>query len=75
MASYSFDGISNPLISSSSNRSVWLLRLGPYILVGIARRKDRILCREVPLSHPDAGSLKVLEHICRESVGIREVVT
>src|SRR5215213_2506703 len=69
--------MSNPLMSSSSNRSAWLLRLGRYLLVEIARHKDRILCRAVPLSHPDAGSLKVLEHkmprICGEQ-GSRDVV-
>src|SRR5215207_141420 len=74
---FSFDGMSHPLESSLSNRGVWLLCFGPYLFVGIARRKDHILCREAPLSHPDAGSLKVLEHktprICGEQ-GSRDVV-
>src|SRR5215213_7447886 len=30
------------------------------LIVGIPRRKDHILGREAPLSHPDAGSIKVL---------------
>src|SRR5215218_7542340 len=74
---FSFDGMSHPLESSLSNRGVWLLCFGPYHFVGIARRKVHILCREAPLSHPDAGSLKVLKHktprICGEQ-GSRDVV-
>src|SRR5215212_400088 len=31
------------------------------VIVGITRRKDHVLCREAPVGHPDAGSLKVLK--------------
>src|SRR5215210_1097152 len=47
------------------------------LYVGNDRRKNHILCRAEPLSHPDAGSPEVLEHkmpgICGEQ-GSRDVV-
>lgn len=66
-----------PDIASLSNRDQSTVNHTSRSIRRDRRCNDHILCREAPLSHPDAGSLKVLEHkmprICGGG-GSRDVV-